>query len=235
MEDLREYAVRMHVAERIAHFGVFRWELATGRVRWSGELHRIYGLEPRAFDGTVKAFVDCVHPEDRQRVRESIERCIQHGSSYLNEQRIIRPDGVQRTLLARGWTVNGADGRAQAIVGVCTDITERMQAQRALGLSERRMRAILDYTPSMVAVKDLDGRRAPSARARRRQRSSARAVARGQCAGREQRRVSFRGTVIRHQDVFIGHLGERAYADLRAGAMMWIARLSCRSPPRCSR
>ena len=46
----------------------------------------------------------------------------------------------------------------------------------------------------------------------------ARAVARGQLAGREQRRVSFRGAVVRHQDVFIGHLGERAYADLRARA-----------------
>ncbi len=158
VEDLREYAARMHVAERIARFGVFRWELATGRVRWSDELHRIYGLEAGAFEGTVQAFLQSVHPEDRQRVRDSIERCIQDGSSYLNEQRIIRPDGEQRTLLARGCTVNGPDGRAQAIVGVCTDITERMQAQRALGLSERRMRAILDYTPSIVAVKDLDGR-----------------------------------------------------------------------------
>ena len=46
----------------------------------------------------------------------------------------------------------------------------------------------------------------------------ARAVAHSQLAGREQRRVSFRGTVVRHQDVFIGHLGERAYADLRARA-----------------
>jgi hypothetical protein len=40
----------------------------------------------------------------------------------------------------------------------------------------------------------------------------ARAVARGQVIGREQRRVAVRGAVVLDQDVLIGHLGERAYA-----------------------
>jgi len=65
---------------------------------------------------------------------------------------------ARRWNAACGCVVGGVDGNPQAIIGVCTDITERVQASRALGLSERRMRAILDYTPSIVAVKDLDGR-----------------------------------------------------------------------------
>ena len=59
----------------------------------------------------------------------------------------------------------------------------------------------------------------------------ARAIARGQLAGREQRRVSFRGTVVRHQDVFIDHVGERAYADLRACATPRPGSATCRAEP----
>ena len=54
--------------------------------------------------------------------------------------------------------LTGPDGRAAALVGVCHDVTDRTQAERALGVSEQRMRAIIDNTPSFVAVKDLNGR-----------------------------------------------------------------------------
>jgi PAS domain S-box-containing protein len=156
--DLREYAERMAEAERIAHFGVFRWEIATDRVRWSDELHRIYGLAPGEFVGTAEGFLSFLHPDDRDRIWSNIERSIATGESFVFEERIIRKDGAQRVLLSRGSPVMGADGEVAAIVGVCHDVTERVQAERALGLSERRMRAILDYSPSIVAVKDLDGR-----------------------------------------------------------------------------
>ncbi len=52
----------------------------------------------------------------------------------------------------------GRDGFAAGLVGVCHDMTDRERAERALGLSERRMRSILDHTPSLITVTDLDGR-----------------------------------------------------------------------------
>jgi PAS domain S-box-containing protein len=155
---LREYADRMLEAERIAHFGVFRWEIATGTVRWSDELHRIYGLEPGEFKGTVDAFLAFLHPDDRDAVWENVQRAIARREPFVFEERIRRKDAQERVLLSRGSPVIGPDGEVVAVVGVCHDVTERVQAQRALGLSERRMRAILDYSPSIVAVKDLDGR-----------------------------------------------------------------------------
>jgi PAS domain-containing protein len=74
------------------------------------------------------------------------------------EERIVRADGVERTLLSQGRVIPGPDGSAEALVGVCHDVTERAKVERALGTSERRMRAIMDNTPSMISVKDLDGR-----------------------------------------------------------------------------
>lgn len=156
--ERREYAGRMAEAERIACFGVWKWELASGRVLWSDQLHRIYGLEPGEFGGTAEAFVERVHPDDRERVWAEVSRAVEALAPFVFEERIVRADGEVRMLLSQGRVTAGPDGRAASVVGVCHDITERAQAQRALGISEQRMRAIIDNTPSIVAVKDLEGR-----------------------------------------------------------------------------
>jgi PAS domain S-box-containing protein len=156
--ELREYADRMAEAERIVRFGVWRWEIETGRVRWSDELHRIYGLAPGEFEGTVDAFVSFLHPDDRERVWSNIERALERVEPFVFEERIVRADGKLRVLLSQGRPVVEADGHPSALVGVCQDVTDRHDAQRALGLGERRMRAIIDHSPSVIAVKDLDGR-----------------------------------------------------------------------------
>jgi PAS domain S-box-containing protein len=157
-DDLREFADRMSEAEQILGFGTWRWELASGRVRWSHELHRIYGLAPGEFDGTVEAFLSYLHPGDRDRVWALIEHALDTGEAFGFEERIVRADGEERVLLSQGRVVMGPAGAAQALIGVCHDVTDRAAAESALGLSERRMRAIIDNSPSLIGVKDLAGR-----------------------------------------------------------------------------
>lgn len=148
----------MGEAERIAGFGVWKWDIPSGRVQWSDELHHIYGLEPGEFAGTVEGFVSHLHPDDRERVWADISRAVDALESFAFEERIVRADGEERVLLSQGHVIADAAGCASALIGVCHDVTERVEAARALGHSERRMRAIIDNTPSIVAVKDLDGR-----------------------------------------------------------------------------
>ena len=157
-EGLREFAERMSAAERIAGFGVWRWELTTGVMRWSDELQRIHGLEPGDFPGTLQGFLAHVHPEDREGVWAAIERAVGLLEPFVFEARIVRVDGDERVLLLQGVVHPGPDGAAADLVAVCHDVTERVDAKRALGKSERRMRAIIDNSPSIIAVKDLDGR-----------------------------------------------------------------------------
>jgi PAS domain S-box-containing protein len=157
-KELHEYADRMAEAERIARFGVWKWDIAAETVRWSAELHHLYGVTPGEFAGTVEDFVGRVHPDDRDRVWGHVSVAMETMEPFAFEERILWPDGTVRELLSQGRVIPGPDGRAAALVGVCHDITERVQAERALGVSERRMRAIVDNTPSVIAVKDLEGR-----------------------------------------------------------------------------
>lgn len=156
--ELIEDAERVSEAERIVGFGMWRWEIASGRVRWSDELHRIYGLRPGEFGGTVDAFLGYLHPDDRERVWANVARSMENLEPFIFEERIVRPDGEVRILLSKGRVIAGPDHSPVALVGVCHDVTERARIERALGASERRMRAILDNSPSIISVKDLSGR-----------------------------------------------------------------------------
>jgi len=156
--DMREFIDGIAEAERIVHFGVWRWDVGSGRVRWSDELHHIYGLRPGEFEGTVDAFLAQIHPDDRERIQATILESVEGRGPFAFEERILRPDGSERTLLSQGRVLEGADGEVEALVGVCHDITERARAERALGASEMRMRAIVDNSPSLIVVKDLEGR-----------------------------------------------------------------------------
>lgn len=157
-DQLREQIVRISEAERIVGFGIWTWEIATARVHWSDELHRIYGLRPGEFAGTVAAFVERLHPDDRDRVWEAVSKAIETLEAFAFEERILRPDGEERVLLSQGRVIAGPDGVAQHLVGVCQDVTDRALAERALGTSERRIRAIVENSPSIIVVKDLAGR-----------------------------------------------------------------------------
>ncbi|HEY5318507.1 MAG TPA: EAL domain-containing protein [Solirubrobacteraceae bacterium] len=156
--DRLSHVDRISEAERIMGFGIWEWEIAAGCVRWSDELHRIYGLPPGDFPGTVDAFLEHLHPEDRERVWANISRSVETLEPFVFEERIRRADGEERVLLSRGRAIVGPDGAAEALVGVCHDVTDRAKIERALGASERRMRAIIDNTPSLISVKDLTGR-----------------------------------------------------------------------------
>lgn len=157
-QRLREQVERMSEVERIVGFGSWTWEVASGRVQWSDELHRIYGLEPGSFPGTVEAFLSRLAPGERDRVWAKVARSVETLEPFSFEERILRPDGEERVLLSQGHVIAGPDGHAQTLVGVCHDVTDRARAERTLGATERRMRAIIDNTPSMISVKDLSGR-----------------------------------------------------------------------------
>lgn len=148
-EALTEYSERMAEAERIANFGVWRVEVATQRTHISEQLREILG---------GAALLEAIHPDDRDRVLAEFDRAMATLEPFALDLRIVRPDGELRTLYCHGRALAGPDGRPADLVGVTHDITERARAERELGLSHRRMRAIIDHTPSIITVKDRDGR-----------------------------------------------------------------------------
>ena len=65
-------------------------------IRWSDEVYRIYGVEPGRFEVTHESFIAMVHPDDRERLEDSVRTGTDRRRFFEVEHRIVRPDGVQR-------------------------------------------------------------------------------------------------------------------------------------------
>lgn len=159
-EELRRAAELMAEAQEIACFGNWQWILASDEMTWSDQLYRIFGLRPGEFDATFAAYLDRVHPDDRERVRKLIESALADGESYLSEHRIVLPDGSVRTMRSQGQVLKGDDGHVERLVGVCQDVTELAESERARRSAELRFRNAFEHAPIGVALIALGEERA---------------------------------------------------------------------------
>ena len=127
-EQLRESERRLAEAQRVADVGSWDWDVRTGEVTWSAQLYRIYGLEPDAFGATIEAYLERVHPDDRDRTAAVIKSSVESGQPFAREERIVRADGEIRWLATRGH-VHEKDGLVVGLTGICQDVTERKQVE----------------------------------------------------------------------------------------------------------
>src|SRR5439155_13230262 len=81
--------------------------------------------EPGTFSGTFDAFIDRIHPDDRESVRETIGRAMKSGADFSILNRSIRPDGTVRWLSGLGRIHLGPHGEPVRGVGISLDVTER--------------------------------------------------------------------------------------------------------------
>lgn len=148
-ESLRESEVELAEAQAIAHVGSWFWNVEADEVHWSDELFRIYGLEP----GTVlksEDFFARLPEEDRQRVKEIVERALESGEPFEYQHDIIRPDGTVRTIYARGRALLDETGRPYRMSGTGQDVTDRVRVERELRRSGESYRMLAENVNEMI-------------------------------------------------------------------------------------
>jgi PAS domain S-box-containing protein len=138
---LGESEERFRLAVDSAQLGVWDFDALSGRLDWSPRCKAIFGV-PLDMTMSYEAFLQAVHPEDRRRTEELVQRALaQPGGPYISEYRYILPDGTVRWIAARGEARFGeVDGtlRAVRMLGTVLDITERKRAEEALHEANRK-------------------------------------------------------------------------------------------------
>jgi PAS domain S-box-containing protein len=122
---LAEIEARVRDSEALAHAGGWLWDLGTGTVQWTDELHRIHGIDPLDFDGTLESHLATVHSDDRGRVRAAMRSCVTSGRPFEEEYRVVRPSGDIRWLHARAVPTVGSAGAVVGLRGIGQDVTDR--------------------------------------------------------------------------------------------------------------
>ena len=120
---------RLHLALDAGRMGTWQFELETGKVTWSATLEAIHGIPIGSFGGTFADYQRDIHPEDRERVLATIGESSEGQREHRLTYRIVRPDGQLRWLEASGRLFKNAAGQPELMMGVCCDVTERVEAE----------------------------------------------------------------------------------------------------------
>ncbi len=116
----------LYMAQSLAHLGSWEFDHETGRLTWSDESYRIFGLDPGE-PPTYEGFLAAVHPDDRAPVDTAYRSSIADGKDgYEIEHRILRGDAREiRYLDERCEHYRNGAGEVVRSVGMVHDITER--------------------------------------------------------------------------------------------------------------
>ena len=120
---LAEVEQRFSEWEALAHVGRWLWDVGTDAVQWSDELHRMHGVDPLDFEGTLTAHLSVVHPDDRQRVRSLMEGAVTTSQSFEDEYRVTDAGGNTRWFAMRAEPTVGSSGDVVGLRGISQDIT----------------------------------------------------------------------------------------------------------------
>jgi PAS domain S-box-containing protein len=157
-ESARRNEERLAMAMTAARMGNWEWDIEANTATWSDETKRMFGLSPNDPESSTEEFFSMIHPEDRLRVEQAVNRAVKEGAPYEAEFRIAQPDGSLRWVRGRGKVLYDEAGQPLRMIGLNADITERKQAQEALRLSEARLARTEDFSLVMVTHVSLDGR-----------------------------------------------------------------------------
>lgn len=129
---LRQSEERLRLALDAGQMGIWDWDIQADRVIWSDTVYRLLGCRPDEFAGTYHAFLDRVHPEDRERLAQAVNCALNEDTDYSIEHRVVWTGGTVRWLACKGQVRRDASGKAIRMLGTVQDVTERRQGEKAL-------------------------------------------------------------------------------------------------------
>jgi two-component system, cell cycle sensor histidine kinase and response regulator CckA len=120
----------------------------------SPAFERIFGIQIERVLESDAVWAECIHPEDRARVMDGLNRFLMQESEYGIEYRIVRPGGEIRWIWARAFKIRDSEGQPYRTAGIAQDITTRKRAEEALIERDRLHRRCIELLNAVPYQKD---------------------------------------------------------------------------------
>lgn len=134
-QGLLEFSQRgLAEAQRIARLGSWELDLTTDTLVWSDEIYRIFEIDPTLFGATYEAFLDTVHPEDREMVHQAYSASLRTKEPYEIVHRLLLPEGRIKFVHERCETHFDSNGTPLRSIGTVQDISEQKETELKIHL-----------------------------------------------------------------------------------------------------
>ncbi|HXN15478.1 MAG TPA: EAL domain-containing protein, partial [Usitatibacter sp.] len=127
---LVESESHLRLAMEAAQMGMWYWEAASDRFTYSDGLNVLFGR--RGDDALIdyRTLQERLHPHDRELFDATLRHAVKHGNDFQVDYRVVWADGSVHWLSNRGQVHRGENGRAERLIGVAMDISDRKLAEQ---------------------------------------------------------------------------------------------------------
>lgn len=148
-KDMKESQDQMTLAASAARMALWTWDVVNNRIWMAPEGRALFGFDARETI-SLERFLTAVHTDDREAVRQGIDRTLVGGEGPARDYRIVLPDGQVRWISAVRKIENDASGRPVRMRGVSMDTTDRHDA-------EERSQLMVEAAPYAMVMVDAEG------------------------------------------------------------------------------
>ncbi len=150
-EALHNSETHLNLAAKIAHLGVWDWDIASDRMEWNSEMYTIYGIEPAVFTHKAKDLFKFTRQDYKQiqiaSVGEVFDRAITYDDLVagklpalnLKEICILRPNGSECFILEDALAIMDQNRQVQRVLGVVFDISNLKHLESTIQQSEQSL------------------------------------------------------------------------------------------------
>ncbi|HYF56585.1 MAG TPA: EAL domain-containing protein [Salinarimonas sp.] len=155
-EALRSQEERYRLAARATTDAIWDWDLQSDQVHWGENAYKLLRYPVEQVSGSGSWSLENIHPDDRERVKESIYTFIAVGRERWScEYRFRRGDGTYADVYDRGFLLRDERGKAIRMVGAMQDVSARKQSEEGLRAGEERLRLALQAGRMFAWERDL--------------------------------------------------------------------------------
>jgi len=155
-QALREQRTLLAEAQKIAGLGSWEWDPDSGRVSWSEELYRIFGVTQQDVPPSFENYLERLHPEDRQQSGAMVARALIDNRPFSMLERVVRPGGEVRYVRSQGDVVRNERGKPIKVLVACLDITDQRHSESALRQAAQDLHGL---TRRLVQAEEVERRR----------------------------------------------------------------------------
>ncbi|HEY9079242.1 sensor histidine kinase [Magnetovibrio sp.] len=128
---INEQAERLLRSQQVAHVGSWDWNILTGGLEWTDEIYSIFGRSRDDFGSTYENFLQCIHPDDREKVISAVGNAVANGAPYDLQHRVLLPSGDVRYVQEKGQVYRDHMGQPVRMLGIVHDVTDRIMLDKS--------------------------------------------------------------------------------------------------------
>lgn len=156
-KELKQTELRFECAAQATSDIIYDWDLKKNRLEWKGKAISKYYQDEGP--GNVQQWIALIHPDDRPDfigLNSEILNGIQLEEEWETSYRLKNQNGAYSQVLDRAIILYDEKNRPSRIIGALEDVTEKVNTQKILEVSEKKYHLLFDESPLLKFLCDAD-------------------------------------------------------------------------------